>query len=155
VSGTKSDAADAYVLAELVRLDRAEHRMVAGDGTVAEGVKLAARADQGLVGERTRHVLWLRSALRESYPVALQTFPELDASDALELLAKGPDPDRAAALTRRTLVAVFTSANRRDPQSVTPGAQPSSHGSRSGHHRAGRCRRCRPWWGRSPFRGSR
>jgi hypothetical protein len=84
---------------------------------LAEGIKLAARAHQGLVWERTRHVLRLRSALREFYPIALQAFPDLDAPDALELLALAPDPDRAAALTRRTLVAVFTRANRRDPQS--------------------------------------
>jgi transposase len=30
-SGTKSDAADAHLLAEIVRLDRAHHRPVAGD----------------------------------------------------------------------------------------------------------------------------
>ena len=30
-SGAKSDAADAHVLAEIVRLDRAHHRPVAGD----------------------------------------------------------------------------------------------------------------------------
>jgi transposase len=117
VSGAKSDAGDAHTLAEIVRLDRAEHRPVAGDSPLAEGIKLAARAHQGLVWERTRHVLRLRSALREFYPIALQAFPELDAPDALELLAKAPDPDSAAALTRRTLVAIFTRANRRDPQS--------------------------------------
>lgn len=117
VSGAKSDAADAHALAEIVRLDRDGHRPVAGDSTLAEGVKLAARAHQGLVWERTRHVLRLRSALREFYPVALQAFPELDAPDALELLAKAPDPDRGAALTRRALVAAFARAHRRDPQS--------------------------------------
>ena len=30
-SGAKSDAADAHLLAEIVRLDRAHHRRVAGD----------------------------------------------------------------------------------------------------------------------------
>jgi len=30
-SGAKSDAGDAHVLAEIVRLDRAHHRPVAGD----------------------------------------------------------------------------------------------------------------------------
>src|SRR6478609_4224306 len=56
-SGAKSDAGDAHVLAEMVRLDRAAHRPVAGDSPLAEGIKLAARAHQGLVWERTRHVL--------------------------------------------------------------------------------------------------
>lgn len=117
VSGAKSDAGDAHVLAEIVRLDRAEQGPVAGDSTLAEGIKLAARTHQGLVWERTRHVLRLRSALREFYPIALQAFPDLDAPDALELLAKAPDPDRGASLTHRTLLAAFTKAHRRDPQS--------------------------------------
>src|SRR6476469_7742730 len=112
-SGAKSDAADAHALAEIVRLDRAGHRPVAGDSTLVEGIKLAARAHQGLVWERTRHVLRLRSALLEFYPAALQAFPDLDEPDALELLGKAPDPDTAAALPRRTLVAALTRARRR------------------------------------------
>ena len=39
-SGAKSDPGDAHVLAELVRLDRAHHRPVAGDSAVAEHVKV-------------------------------------------------------------------------------------------------------------------
>src|SRR4051794_16465010 len=62
-SGAKSDAADAHLLAEIVRLDRADHRPVAGD---SEAIKLTARTHQSLIWDRTRHVLRLRSALRES-----------------------------------------------------------------------------------------
>ena len=115
-SGAKSDAADAHLLAEIVRIDRHNHQPIAGDSALAEGIKLAARAHQGLVWERTRHVLRLRSALREFFPVALKAFSELDAPDALELLTKAPDPDSAARLPRRSVVAAFTRANRRDPQ---------------------------------------
>ncbi len=117
-SGAKSDAADAHLLAEIVRVDRAHHRAVAGDSALAEGIKLAARAHQNLVWERTRHVLRLRSALREFFPAALQAFPELDAADTLALLAAAPDPDTAARLPRRTVVAALTRARRRDPQAV-------------------------------------
>ena len=39
VSGAKSDPADAHVLAEIVRLDRAHHRRLAGDSEIAEQVK--------------------------------------------------------------------------------------------------------------------
>ena len=51
VSGAKSDAGDAHVLAELVRLDRAHHRPVAGDSAIAEGcgsseVTLVRRQDR-------------------------------------------------------------------------------------------------------------
>ena len=37
-SGAKSDAGDAHVLAEIVRLDRAHHRPIAGDSELADAV---------------------------------------------------------------------------------------------------------------------
>ncbi len=113
-SGAKSDAADAHLLAEIVRVDRAHHRAVAVDSALAEGIKLAARTHQNLVWERTRHVLRLRSTLRDFFPAALQAFPELDATDALQVLAVAPDPDTAARLTRRTILAALTRARRRN-----------------------------------------
>ena len=113
-SGAKSDAADAHLLAEIVRVDRAHHRSVAGDSALAEGIKLAARTHQNLVWERTRHVLRLRSTLREFFPAALQAFSELDATDALEILAAASDPDTAGRLTRRKILAALTRARRRN-----------------------------------------
>ena len=112
-SGAKSDAADAHLLAEMVRLDRAHHRPVAGDSPQAEAIKLAARAHQRLIWDRSRHVLRLRAALREFFPAALQVFADLDAPDALELLGRAPDPDRAAALSRAKIAAALARANRR------------------------------------------
>ena len=113
-SRAKSDGGDAHVLAEMVRLDRAHHRPVAGDSVGAEAVKLVARTHQTLIWERSRHVLRLRSALREFFPAALEAFPDLDAQDALELLACAPDPDQAARLSRAKIIAALRRANRRD-----------------------------------------
>jgi transposase len=113
-SGAKSDAGDAHVLAEIVRLDHAHHRKVAGDSPQAEATKLVARAHQSLIWERTRHVLRLRSALREFFPAALQAFDDLAAPEALELLDRAPDPDTAARLSRTQIVAALRRANRRD-----------------------------------------
>jgi transposase len=112
-SGAKSDAADAHVLAEIVRLDRAHHRPVAGDSELSEAVKLVARSHQSLVWDRTRQVLRLRSVLREYFPAALEAFADLDAADTLELLAVGPDPDRAARLSKAKITAALRRANRR------------------------------------------
>ena len=70
-SGAKSDPADAHLLAEMVRLDRAHHRPVAGDSELAEHVKVAARAHQTMIWSRVRQVNTLRSLLREYYPAAL------------------------------------------------------------------------------------
>ena len=55
--GAKSDAGDAHVLAEIVRLDRDHHRQIAGDTDLADAVKLLARAHQTAIWERTRQVL--------------------------------------------------------------------------------------------------
>jgi transposase len=86
-SGAKSDAGDAHVLAEIVRLDRAHHRPVAADSTLSQAMKLVARNHQNLIWERTRHVLRLRSTLLEFFPAALTAFEDLASSEALELLA--------------------------------------------------------------------
>lgn len=111
-SGAKSDAGDAHVLAEIVRLDRDHHRPVAGDSDLGDAVKLLARAHQTAIWERTRQVLRLRSALLEYFPAAAAAFDDLAANDALWLLARAPDPTRAAKLTRSQLVAALRAARR-------------------------------------------
>ena len=112
-SGAKSDAADAHLLAEIVRLDRAHHRPVAGDTVEGEAIKLTARTHQSLIWDRTRHVLRLRSTLREYFPAALQAFDDLDAPEALELLGRAPDPDQAARLSAAAITAALKRAHRR------------------------------------------
>ena len=76
MSGAKSDRADAHLLARSSSACGRHVRPIAGDTALAEGVKLAARAHQNLIWERTRHVLRLRSALRE-FPAALIVFDDL------------------------------------------------------------------------------
>jgi transposase len=112
VSGAKSDAADAHTLADMVRTDSHQLRPVAGDSDQAEAVKVVARAHKTLIWERTRHAQRLRNALREFFPAALQAFDDLTAADALELLAKAPDPDAAARLTIAQVSAALKRARR-------------------------------------------
>ena len=107
-SGAKSDRGDAHVLAEIVRLDRAHHRPMAGDSPQVEGLKLVARSHQAFIWDRTRHFLRLRSALREFFPAALEAFPDLMAPEALELLERAPDPARATRLSRSKITAALT-----------------------------------------------
>ncbi|WP_345428992.1 IS110 family transposase, partial [Pseudonocardia xishanensis] len=117
-SGAKSDPGDAHVLAEIVRLDRAHHRPVAGDSAQVEGLKMIARTHQSLVWDRTRHVQRLRQVLREYFPAALDAIAagrlELADPDALELLERAGDPDRAARLSRSKIAAILNKARRRD-----------------------------------------
>jgi transposase len=122
-SGAKSDSADAHVLAEIVRLDRAHHRPVAGDSEQGEAIKLTARTHQSLIWDRTRHVLRLRSALREFFPAALQAFADLDVPDTLELLRRAPDPEQAARLPKSTISAALRRARRRNIDAKATGLQ--------------------------------
>ena len=103
VAGAKSDPGDAHVLAEIVRLDRAHHRPVAGDSA-------GRRSDSGWLPARTRAMIWtrqrsantLRSLLREFYPAALEAFgDDLAGRDALAVLAARPRPAARPATHRR------------------------------------------------------
>ena len=96
VSGAKSDAGDAKLLADLVRTDRHNHRPIAGDSADAEAIKVLARAHQSLIWARTRHTNALRNALREYYPAALVAFDDLAHGDALGVLDRAPTPEQGA-----------------------------------------------------------
>jgi transposase len=114
VSGAKSDAADAHTLADMVRTDSHQLRPVAADSAAAEAVKVVTRAHKTLIWERTRHTQRLRHALREYFPAALEAFADLDAPDALELLATAPDPASAARLTLTQIRGALSGARRRN-----------------------------------------
>ena len=114
VSGAKSDTGDAHMLTDMVRTDSHQLRAVAGDSADAGAVKAVARTHKTLIWDRTRQVQRLRHQLREYFPAALAAFEDLDAPDALELLAKAPDPARAAKLTRAQVSAALKRARRRD-----------------------------------------
>jgi len=114
VSRAKSDAGDAHMLADMVRTDSHQLRPAAGDSPEAEAVKVLARTHKTLIWERTRAVQRLRHQLREYFPAALEAFEDLDAPDTLELLAKAPDPARAARLTRAQVSAALKRARRRN-----------------------------------------
>ena len=99
VSGGKSDASDAKLLADLVRTDRHNHRPLAGDSPDVEAIKVLARAHQNLIWTRTQHTNRLRSALREYYPAALVAFEDLAHGDALGVLGRAPSPEQGAHLS--------------------------------------------------------
>ena len=114
VSGAKSDAGDAHVLADMVRTDSHQLREAAGDSPEAEAVKVTARMHKTMIWERARQVQRLRHQLREYFPAALEAFADLDAPDSLELLARAPVPARAARLTRAQVSAALKRAGRRN-----------------------------------------
>jgi Transposase/Transposase IS116/IS110/IS902 family len=114
VSGAKSDAGDAHVLADMVRTDSHQLREAAGDSPEAAGIKVLARTHKTMIWERTREVQRLRHQLLEYFPAALQAFGDLDAPAAPGLLARAPDPERARRLTRAQVSSALKRARRRD-----------------------------------------
>ncbi|WP_279538367.1 IS110 family transposase [Labedaea rhizosphaerae] len=114
VSGAKSDAGDAHMLADMARTHSHQLRPVAGDSAQAEAVKVVARTHKTLIWERTRHTQRLRHALRDYFPAALVAFDDLDAADTLELLAMAPTPAQATRLTTAQISAALKRARRRN-----------------------------------------
>jgi Transposase/Transposase IS116/IS110/IS902 family len=117
VSGAKSDAADAKLLADLVRTDRHNHRPLDGDSDDAEAIKVLARAHQNLIWLRARQVATLRAGLLEYYPAALQAFPNLGDRDrdrdALAVLGRAPTPDQGARLSLSKIGAALKAGGRK------------------------------------------
>lgn len=117
LSGAKDDKTDARTLADMVRTRRHMLRPVTPDSEVAAAVKVLARAHQSLIQERTRHMLRLRSALREYFPAALVAYQQgtltLTGADVLALLVKAPTPATAAKLTIAQITAALNAAGRR------------------------------------------
>lgn len=112
LSGAKSDAGDAKMLAELVRTDRHNHRLVAGDSDLAEGIKVLARAHQNLIWDRTRTTNRLRAALREYFPAALGAFQDLAGRDSIAILRLAATPAEAKTLSLNKIRTALRNAGR-------------------------------------------
>lgn len=117
VARAKSDAADARVLANILRTDMAAHRPLPADSELAQSVAVLARAHQDAVWDKTQMVNRLRSHLREYYPAALSAFHGsgtlgLDSAHARAVLAAAPTPATAARFTHSQLRALLKRAGR-------------------------------------------
>src|SRR5207253_1528104 len=92
---------------------RAHHRPLGQDSTIAEEVRLVARAHQNMIWLRQRSTNALRSQLREFYPAALAAFgDDLAGRDALAVLAVAPSPTQGMRLTGARVMAVLRKAGR-------------------------------------------
>lgn len=114
VARRKSDAGDAFVLANILRTDLAAHRPLPADSELAQAIAVLARAQQDAVWARTDAHNKLRSLLREFYPAVLAAFASkrggLLRAEARALLAAAPTPCAAARLTKAQLRAVLRRA---------------------------------------------
>jgi transposase len=118
VSGAKSDATDAVLLANIVRTDAAAHRPLPADTGLAQAIRVLARAQQDAVWARQQIANQIRDLLGDFYPAALVAFAELPSggltrADARTILAAAPTPAQAAKLTPARLRRLLVKAGRR------------------------------------------
>lgn len=117
-SGAKSDAADAVLLANILRTDADAHRPLPADTELVQAVRVLARAQQDAVWSRQQLGNQVRALLKDFYPAALDAFaglPEggLARRDARTVLAAAPSPAAAARLTRAGLRSLLRKAGRK------------------------------------------
>jgi transposase len=117
VSGAKSDATDAVLLANIIRTDPDAHRPLPADTELAQAIRVLARAQQDAVWARQQVGNQIRDLLKDFYPAALVAFAELPEGglarrDARTILAAAPTPAQAAKLTRARLRRLLVKAGR-------------------------------------------
>lgn len=117
VSGAKSDATDAVLLANIIRTDAAAHRVLPTDTELAQAIRVLARAQQDAVWARQQIGNQIRDLLKDFYPAAIVAFaglPEggLTRRDARTILAAAPTPAQAATLTPARLRRLLIKAGR-------------------------------------------
>lgn len=112
-SRAKSDAADALVLANILRTDAAAHRQVPEDSELATSIRVLARAHQDAIWDRMQTASKLRSLLREYYPAFLATFVDLTSREARATLHLAPTPADSTRLRKNSLTAALRRAGRR------------------------------------------
>jgi len=104
-AGSKSDAGDAHLLANLVRTKRQDLRPLAGDSEQAQAVHIRARSHVRAIRHQRRLRNQLRSSLAKFFPGALPLLgdePE-ELRDALAVLTLAANPVQARRLSLNKL----------------------------------------------------
>jgi len=101
MSQSKSDAFDAYVLADFLRTDHGHLRALTPSSVEAQELKLLTRDYRNLMRQKVRLQNQLRMTLKEYYCEPLEAFSELDTALALDFLKEYPTPEALAKLSRK------------------------------------------------------
>ena len=103
VAGTKSDLRDAWVLATLLRTDRAQYRPLVPDSEVAQELRTLTRDRADLVRTRTMLGNQLIACLKVYFPEFLTLFSDPDRPVASALLQTFPTREHLQAASRADL----------------------------------------------------
>lgn len=102
-SGGKSDAFDAFCLAELARTDGHRFRALVPDSDETKALKALTRAREDLVRTRVALANRLRAELEVFWPGAATIFADVDSPIALAFLERYPSPQDARCLGQKRL----------------------------------------------------
>jgi transposase len=113
---SKSDHADAMLLANILRTDSHNHRPLPHNTELSQAITVLARAHQDATWRRTKALQEIRAVLREFYPGFLAAFADhttnLASADARAILGIAPTPAAGATLSRSRIVAALKRGGR-------------------------------------------
>ena len=102
--GAKSDASDAYLLADLLRTDGHRWRALAPQSDDIRALRALVRSRDDLVAARVAAANQLTSALQAFWPGAAVIFADIASPIALAFLRRYPSPSAAKRLTEGQLL---------------------------------------------------
>ena len=101
-SGTKTDRADCWALADALRLEGESWRVLTAPEPLVQRLRLLCRDEVSLIEQRTALINQLQQALYEYYPAALEAFEDWCAPAAWAFVERFPTPkDLVQAGTRK------------------------------------------------------
>jgi transposase len=119
--GGKSDASDAYLLADLLRTDGHRFQPLAPESDEIRALRALVRGRDDLVATRVQLANQLRALLESFWPGAAEVFAEVDSPIALAFIQRYPTPEAASRLGPKR-VAVFCAqhaySGRRSPEEL-------------------------------------
>jgi transposase len=116
--GGKSDASDAYVLADLLRTDGVRFAPLKPQSDAIRALRALVRGRDDLVATRVQLANQLRSLLESFWPGACAIFADIDSPIALAFVQRYPTPQAAAHLGEKRLgafLAQHSYCGRRSP----------------------------------------
>jgi transposase len=116
--GAKSDASDAYLLADLLRTDGARFAPLQPQSDAIRALRALVRGRDDLVATRVQLANQLRSLLESFWPGAAAIFADIDSPIALAFIQRYPTPQAASHLGEKRLagfLAQHSYCGRRSP----------------------------------------
>jgi transposase len=103
--GGKSDASDAYLLADLLRTDGHRFKALSPQGDEIKALQALVRGRDDLVATRVQLANQLRGLLESFWPGAACVFADIDSPIALAFVERYPTPESAKALGPKRMAA--------------------------------------------------